>query len=208
MTDNWFYLHKQLRRCHRKNKKNWSCLLAISAATEGLQSYVSNYFKTMGIINGTVLADYVITTRSESNVSDTYRRETIKDLFTLSKSDPSLHQFLERSVRAGLQLLHQISCNTFSLHLLYLELNFLTISPTLLLSVISLPLADVSTPFTEIFNIGSSNRFLYQLVSEPWTGSEYIVLPSCTNQTGRGISLPDFLPLTLSVISYTLFSLS
>jgi hypothetical protein len=57
----------------------------ISAATEGLQSYVSNYFKTMGIINGTVLADYVIATRSESNVSDTYRRETIKDLFTLSK---------------------------------------------------------------------------------------------------------------------------
>jgi len=51
----------------------------ISAATEGLQRYVSNYFKTMGIINGTVA------TRSESNVSDTYRRETIKDLFTLSK---------------------------------------------------------------------------------------------------------------------------
>jgi integrase/recombinase XerD len=57
----------------------------ISAVTEGLQPSVSNYFKAIGITNGTILADYVITTRSESNVSDTYRREVIKDLFTLSK---------------------------------------------------------------------------------------------------------------------------
>lgn len=51
------------------------------------------------------------------------------------------------------------------------------------------------------------NMFLYQLVSEPWTGSKNNVLPSCTNQTGLRISLPDFLPLTLSVISDALFSL-
>jgi hypothetical protein len=57
----------------------------ITAATEGLQPCVSNYFKTIGIINGTILADYVIATRREPNPSDTYRREIIKDLFTLSK---------------------------------------------------------------------------------------------------------------------------
>jgi hypothetical protein len=33
------------------------------------------------------------------------------------------------------------------------------------------------------------------------------VLPSRTIQSGLEISLPDFLPLTLSVISYALFSL-
>jgi hypothetical protein len=49
----------------------------ISAATEGLQPSVSNYFKAIGIANGTVLADYAIAIRSESNVSDTYRREVI-----------------------------------------------------------------------------------------------------------------------------------
>lgn len=32
------------------------------------------------------------------------------------------------------------------------------------------------------------------------------LLPSCTNQTGLGISLPDFLPLTLSIISDVLSS--
>lgn len=32
------------------------------------------------------------------------------------------------------------------------------------------------------------------------------MLPACTNQTGREISLPDFLPLTLSVISFALFN--
>ena len=57
----------------------------ISTAIEGLQPSVSNYFKTIGITNGTILAEYAITIRSESNVSDTYRREVIKDLFTLSK---------------------------------------------------------------------------------------------------------------------------
>src|SRR5215211_3067257 len=90
----------------------------------------------------------------------------------------------------------------------YLDLNFLTISSTLLLSVIGLPFAGISSPpFTEIFKVGSTSRFLYQLVSEPRTGSKYRLLLSCTNQTGLGISLPDFLPLTLSLISDTLFSL-
>jgi hypothetical protein len=57
----------------------------IHAATEGLQPFVLNYFKTIGTINGIILADYVIAARSESNISDTYRKEIIKDLFTLSK---------------------------------------------------------------------------------------------------------------------------
>jgi integrase len=57
----------------------------IHTATEGLQPFVLNYFKTIGTTNRTILADYVIAARSESNISDTYRKEIIKDLFTLSK---------------------------------------------------------------------------------------------------------------------------
>jgi len=57
----------------------------ISTVTEGLQSNVSTYFKTIGMTNATILADYIIAARSEFNVSDTYRREIIKDLFLLSK---------------------------------------------------------------------------------------------------------------------------
>lgn len=74
-------------------------------------------------------------------------------------------------------------------------------------SQLRFPLVGISAPLTEIFNVGLTSRFLYQLVSEPRTGSKCRVLPSCTNQTGLEISLPDFLPLTLSVISDTLFSL-
>ena len=40
----------------------------------------------------------------------------------------------------------------------YLDLNFLTMSSTLLLSVIGLPLAGISMPFTEIFNVESASR--------------------------------------------------
>ncbi|MFL6397864.1 MAG: hypothetical protein ACJ706_12040, partial [Nitrososphaeraceae archaeon] len=57
----------------------------IHAATEGLQPFVLNYFKTIGTIKSTILADYIIAARSESNISDTSRKEIIKDLFTLSK---------------------------------------------------------------------------------------------------------------------------
>ena len=55
------------------------------SATEGLQPFVLNYLKTMGLTNGTILADYIIAARTESNISDTYRKEVIKDLFVLSK---------------------------------------------------------------------------------------------------------------------------
>jgi integrase/recombinase XerD len=39
----------------------------------------------MGATNGTILADYVIAAKTESNISDTYRKEIIKDLFVLSR---------------------------------------------------------------------------------------------------------------------------
>jgi hypothetical protein len=39
----------------------------------------------MGVTNGTVLAHYIIAARNESNISYTYRKEAIKDLFVLSK---------------------------------------------------------------------------------------------------------------------------
>jgi lactoylglutathione lyase len=47
------------------------------------------------------------------------------------------------------------------------EIRCFAILSALLLSVNSLPLAVDSIPFTEIFNVGSASRFLYQLVSEP-----------------------------------------
>jgi hypothetical protein len=52
----------------------------IEVATEGLQPYISNYFKVLGITNSTILADYIIAARSESTISDSYRKETIKGL--------------------------------------------------------------------------------------------------------------------------------
>jgi site-specific recombinase XerD len=57
----------------------------LESVKEGLQPYISNYFKILGITNGTILADYIIATRSESNISDNYRKEIIKDLFKLSE---------------------------------------------------------------------------------------------------------------------------
>ena len=57
----------------------------IELVTEGLQPYILNYFKILGIIDGTILADYVIAARSESNISDNYKKEIIKDLFKLSE---------------------------------------------------------------------------------------------------------------------------
>jgi site-specific recombinase XerD len=57
----------------------------IRLVTEGLQPYILNYFKILGIINGTILADYIIAARSESNASDNYKKEIIKDLFKLSE---------------------------------------------------------------------------------------------------------------------------
>lgn len=57
----------------------------IELVKEGLQPYISNYFKILGIINGTILADYIIAARSESNISDNYKKEIIKDLFKLSE---------------------------------------------------------------------------------------------------------------------------
>jgi hypothetical protein len=57
----------------------------VLAAIEGLQPFVLNYFKAIGIANGTILADYAIAARNESNISDLYRKEMIKDLFMLSK---------------------------------------------------------------------------------------------------------------------------
>ena len=56
----------------------------IELVKQGLQPYISNYFKILGIINGTILADYIIATRSESNISDNYKKEIIKDLFKLN----------------------------------------------------------------------------------------------------------------------------
>lgn len=47
--------------------------------------FVLNYFKTIGTINSTILADYIIAARRESNISDTSRKEIIKDLFTRCK---------------------------------------------------------------------------------------------------------------------------
>jgi hypothetical protein len=35
--------------------------------------------------NAIILAEYIIAARSEVNISNNYRKETIKDLFTLSK---------------------------------------------------------------------------------------------------------------------------
>jgi hypothetical protein len=57
----------------------------IELVKQGLQPYISNYFKILGIINGTILADYIIATRSESNISDNYKKEIIKDLFKLAE---------------------------------------------------------------------------------------------------------------------------
>jgi hypothetical protein len=57
----------------------------ILVATKGLQPYVLNYFKTMVGTNATILAEYIIAARSEFNISNNYRKETIKDPFTLSK---------------------------------------------------------------------------------------------------------------------------
>ena len=57
----------------------------IESVIEGVQLYISNYFKILGIINGTILADYIIAARSESNISDNYKKEIIKDLFKLSE---------------------------------------------------------------------------------------------------------------------------
>jgi len=54
-------------------------------ATEGLQPFVFNYLKIMGVTNGNVLAHCIIAARNESNISYTYRKEAIKDLFVLSK---------------------------------------------------------------------------------------------------------------------------
>ncbi|MFL6322159.1 MAG: hypothetical protein ACJ72Q_17020 [Nitrososphaeraceae archaeon] len=57
----------------------------VLVAIEGLQPFVLNYFKAIGAANGTILADYAIAARNESNISDLYRKEMIKDLFALSK---------------------------------------------------------------------------------------------------------------------------
>ena len=57
----------------------------IESVTEGLQPYISNYFKVLGIINSTIVADYIIAARSESNISDNYKKEIIKDLFKVSE---------------------------------------------------------------------------------------------------------------------------
>jgi hypothetical protein len=54
-------------------------------ATQGLQPFVLNYFRTMGVTNGTIVADYVIAAKTKSNISDTYRKEIIKDLCVLSR---------------------------------------------------------------------------------------------------------------------------
>jgi hypothetical protein len=37
----------------------------IELVKEGLQPYISNYFKILGIINGTILADYIIAARKD-----------------------------------------------------------------------------------------------------------------------------------------------
>src|SRR5690349_2215722 len=48
---------------------------------------------------------------------------------------------------------------------------------------------------------GFFRTFLYHCVSEPLTGNRSTLSPSRTNQTGREIVRPDFLPVTLILIS-------
>ncbi|MFL6407578.1 MAG: hypothetical protein ACJ71F_10960 [Nitrososphaeraceae archaeon] len=52
----------------------------VLAAIEGIQPFVLNYFKAIGAANGTILADYAIAARNESNISDLYRKEMIRSL--------------------------------------------------------------------------------------------------------------------------------
>ena len=46
--------------------------------------------------------------------------------------------------------------------------------------------------------------FLYQLVSEPFSGSRYNILDLYTNYTGLGMLVPEFLPITDNSISLDL----
>ena len=72
-------IHAQAKiMSHKKQKELELFHTKIQAATEGLQAYLLNCFKTLGKTNGTILADYIIAARNESIISDTYKRETNK----------------------------------------------------------------------------------------------------------------------------------
>lgn len=55
-------------------------------------------------------------------------------------------------------------------------------------------------PVHQSVSTGFLSAFLCHCVSEPCTGSRQSFSPSSANQTGIEIVLPDFLPITLSLM--------
>ena len=86
----------------------------------------------------------------------------------------------------------------------YLNLKISTICLTLFESVIGLASADIFVLSTEIFIAGFLSMFLYQFVSEPFSGSRYSILDLYTNHTGLLMLAPELLPMTDNSISLDL----
>src|ERR1700730_18932815 len=82
----------------------------------------------------------------------------------------------------------------------YLRRNFATTADTRVASVIGLVLNSASVS-ASIRIDGFLSTFLYHCVSDPYTGNRYSCSSSNTNQTGTEMVRPDFLPVTLMLIS-------
>src|SRR3984893_10037246 len=65
-------------------------------------------------------------------------------------------------------------------------------------------LNSASVPPASIRIDGFLSTFLYHCVSDPYTGNRYSCSSSNTNQTGTEMVRPDFLPVTLMLISRAL----
>jgi hypothetical protein len=61
--------------------KRESCLISNTQRCGRTTSLCCKLFQAIGNTSGTILADYIVAARNESNIADRYRKETIKDLF-------------------------------------------------------------------------------------------------------------------------------
>src|SRR4029077_6692822 len=90
----------------------------------------------------------------------------------------------------------------------YFSRNFSTTDDTCLGLVMATTLNSASAPPASTRIDGFLSTFLYHCVSDPFTGTRYSLSLSNTNQTGIETARPDFLPVTVIVISLDLESRS
>src|SRR5271167_1118755 len=83
----------------------------------------------------------------------------------------------------------------------YLARNFSMADDTCAASLTGTTSNSASAPPASIRIDGFSNTFLYHCVSDPCAGNRYSFLSSATNQIGMVMVRPDFLPVTLMLIS-------